>query len=96
MTFDANRADLCIGVIGTGAMGRGMTTAVGEAVNVTFRIESLTRNLKVPVLASAAFMKDWAAGQSLYQNAGIHPVKGQPDPVEVYSLVDTPTMSLPT
>ena len=87
---------LHVGDVALGAMGRGMTTAVGEAVNVTFRIESLTRNLKVPVLASAAFMKDWAAGQSLYQNAGIHPVKGQPDPVEVYSLVDTPTMSLPT
>ena len=24
MGFDANRADLCIGVIGTGAMGRGI------------------------------------------------------------------------
>ena len=24
MAFDANRADLCVGVIGTGAMGRGI------------------------------------------------------------------------
>jgi adenylate cyclase len=87
---------LHIGDVALGAMGRGMTTAVGEAVNVTFRIESLTRNLKVPVLASSVFMQGWEAGQSLYQNAGIHPVKGQPDPVEVYSLVDIPTVSLPT
>lgn len=85
---------LHVGDVALGAMGRGMTTAVGEAVNVTFRIESLTRNLKVPVLASAAFMHGWAAGESLYQNAGIHPVKGQPDPVEVYSLVDVPTVAL--
>jgi adenylate cyclase len=85
---------LNVGDVALGAMGRGVTTAVGEAVNVTFRIESLTRKLQVPVLASAAFMNGWAAGQELYQNAGIHAVKGQPEPVEVYSLVDVPTITL--
>jgi adenylate cyclase len=85
---------LHIGDVALGAMGRGMTTAVGEAVNVTFRIESLTRKLQVPVLAGAPFLEGWAEGLSLFQNAGIHPVKGQPDPVEVYSLIDAPTLSL--
>ncbi|MBE7498153.1 MAG: adenylate/guanylate cyclase domain-containing protein [Verrucomicrobiaceae bacterium] len=85
---------LNIGDVALGAMGRGMTTAVGEAVNVTFRIESLTRKLQVPVLAGAPFLDGWQEGLSLYQNAGIHPVKGQPDPVEVYSLIDVPTMAL--
>jgi adenylate cyclase len=85
---------LNIGDVALGAMGRGMTTAVGEAVNVTFRIESLTRKLQVPVLAGAPFMDGWPEGLSIYQNAGIHPVKGQPDPVEVYSLIDAPTLSL--
>lgn len=85
---------LNVGDVALGAMGRGNTTAVGEAVNVTFRIESLTRKLQVPVLAGAPFLQGWAEGHRLYQNAGIHPVKGQPDPVEVYSLIDTPTMSL--
>lgn len=85
---------LHIGDVALGAMGRGMTTAVGEAVNVTFRIESLTRKLQVPVLAGAPFLEGWPEGLSLFQNAGIHPVKGQPDPVEVYSLIDAPTLSL--
>lgn len=77
---------LNIGEVALGAMGRGVNTAVGEAVNVTFRIESLTRKLEKPVLASADFLEDWPEGQELYEHAGVHPVKGQPDPVEVYSL----------
>jgi class 3 adenylate cyclase len=85
---------LNIGDVALGAMGRGITTAVGEAVNVTFRIESLTRKLQVPVLAGAPFLKDWQEGYKLFQNVGIHPVKGQPDPVEVYSLIDVPTMAI--
>ena len=86
---------LNVGDVALGAMGRGNNTAVGEAVNVTFRIESLTRKLQVPVLAGAPFLTGWAEGLQLYQNAGIHPVKGQPDPVEVYSLIDFPTVSIP-
>ncbi len=85
---------LNIGDVALGAMGRGNTTAVGEAVNVTFRIESLTRKLQVPVLAGAPFLNNWPEGLQIYQNAGVHPVKGQPEPVEVYSLIDVPTMSL--
>lgn len=85
---------LNIGDVALGAMGRGMTTAVGEAVNVTFRIESLTRKLQVPVLAGSPFLEGWDEGLSFYQNAGIHPVKGQPDPVEVFSLIDVPTLSI--
>jgi adenylate cyclase len=84
---------LNIGDVALGAMGRGNTTAVGEAVNVTFRIESLTRKLQVPVLASDSFLKGWPNGRQLYQHVGIYPVKGQPDPLEVYSLIDVPAMA---
>ena len=85
---------LNIGDVALGAMGRGNTTPVGEAVNVTFRIESLTRKLQVPVLASDSFLWDWPEGHQLYQNVGINHIKGQPDPVEVYSLIDVPTMAI--
>ena len=64
-----------------------MNTAVGEAVNITFRIESLTRKLEQPVLASAAFINGLPEAGSIFQPAGTHMVKGQPDPVEVYGLV---------
>lgn len=79
---------LNIGEVALGAMGRGVNTAVGEAVNVTFRIESLTRKLQVPVLAGAPFVDGWPEGPVHYKNVGIHPVKGQPEPVEVYTLVE--------
>jgi adenylate cyclase len=85
---------LNIGDVALGAMGRGNTMPVGEAVNLTIRIESLTRKLQVRVLASDSFLKDWPEGHQLYQNVGIHTVKGQPDQVEVYSLIDVPTMAI--
>jgi adenylate cyclase len=72
------------GEVALGAMGRGVHTAVGEAVNVTFRIEGLTRKLDSPILASADFIRGWEPGTTLYQNAGVHPVKGQPEPIEVW------------
>jgi adenylate cyclase len=78
-----------IGDVALGAMGRGVNTAVGEEVNVTFRIESLTRTLQVPVLVSAAFIQGWPEGLLHYRPAGIHPVKGQPEPVEVYALIES-------
>lgn len=80
---------LNIGDVALGAMGRGVNTAVGEAVNVTFRIESLTRKLQVPVLAGAPFLEGWPEGLQHFKNVGIHPVKGQPEPVEVYALVES-------
>jgi len=80
---------LNVGEVALGSMGRGVNTAVGEAVNVTFRIESLTRKLQVPVLAGAPFVEGWPGGIKEYKNVGVHPVKGQPDPVEVYALVES-------
>lgn len=77
---------LNIGPVALGAMGRGVNTAVGEAVNITFRIESLTRKLEQPVLASAAFVEGIEGAPSLFENVGTHNVKGQPEPVEVYAL----------
>ncbi len=77
---------LNIGPVALGAMGRGVNTAVGEAVNITFRIEGLTRKLGQPVLASAAFVQGLPEAPSLFDHAGTHEVKGQPGPVEVYSF----------
>jgi adenylate cyclase len=75
---------LHVGEVAMGAMGRGVNTAVGEAVNVTFRIEGLTRKLETPVLASADFVSGCGEAGDHFENAGVHVLKGQPDPVEVY------------
>jgi adenylate cyclase len=78
---------LHLGEVALGAMGRGVNTAVGEAVNVTFRIEALTRRLNTRVLASADFIHRWPDVTQCFEPAGIHEVKGQPEPVEVYKLI---------
>ena len=78
---------LHVGPVALGAMGRGVNTAVGEAVNVTFRIEALTRRLSQPVLTSAAFLDGWEPGAKKYRSLGPQALKGQPDPVEVFAPV---------
>lgn len=80
------RVGLHVGDAAMGAMGKGINTAVGDAVNLVFRIESLTRALDAGVLASAAFVIDWEEGRDLFDPRGSHEVKGHPDKVEVFSL----------
>ena len=58
-------------------------TVIGPAVNRAARLESLTKELKVPVLASAEF-KD-ATIQPL-RSMGMHTLRGVPQPVEVFTL----------
>jgi adenylate cyclase len=82
------RVGLHVGDAAMGAMGKGINTAVGDAVNLVFRIESLTRTLDAGVLASAAFVVDWEQGRDLFEPRGSHEVKGHPDKVEVFSLKD--------
>ncbi len=77
---------LHVGEVALGAMGRGVNTAVGEAVNVTFRIESLTRKLETPVLISEDFANGWPGASEYFEPAGTHEVKGQPEPVAVWRL----------
>jgi adenylate cyclase len=74
------------GVVAQGFMGRGISTAVGDAVNVTFRIESLTRELDTTVLASHEFVSSWVEAKSFFVPAGKHPLKGQSESLKVYKL----------
>jgi adenylate cyclase len=58
-------------------------TVIGPAVNRAARLESLTKELGVPVLASAEF-KD-ATAQPMV-SMGRHTLRGVPEPVEVFTL----------
>lgn len=58
-------------------------TVIGPAVNLVSRIEGLCKILDKPVLTSAAFAA--ISGNRLI-SAGAHPVRGLPDPVEVFGL----------
>lgn len=71
-----------VGMVALGPMGKGLSTALGDAVNVTFRIETLTRAVDQPVLVSAAFAE--GLGESAtFRSFGSHQVKGRAEPVEV-------------
>jgi adenylate cyclase len=64
-------------------------TVIGPAVNRAARLESLTKELKVPVLASAEFNE--ATTQPMVSK-GFHTLRGVPQPVEVFTL---PSSELP-
>ena len=77
---------LHVGEVAIGAMGKGINTALGDAVNVTFRIEGLTRKLGKPLLVSSDFVDGMAEGRRYFESCGRHEVKGRPEDVEVFSL----------
>ena len=80
------RVGLHLGEVALGAMTKGNNTALGDAVNLAFRLESLTRELDSSVLASAAFLDGWEEGKSHFAARGFQRIKGHPAPVEVFSL----------
>lgn len=79
------RIGLHVGRVAVGNMGKGVNTALGDAVNVAFRIEALTRRTDRPILVSAAFLDDWSDGRPDFESCGRHAVKGLPEPIEVFA-----------
>ena len=77
---------LHIGDAAVGAVARGTRTALGDAVNIAFRIEALTRNLGRPILVSGDFLKDWEAGQALFDPCGSYELKGYSGATELFAL----------
>lgn len=80
------RIGIHIGTVAVGAMGKGISTALGDAVNTVFRIEGLTRLVGQPLLVSAAFVNGWGPDRPSFRSFGFHPVKGRAEPVEVFAL----------
>lgn len=70
-----------------GAMVRGQKTALGDAVNLAFRIESLTRTVGNPLVLSEAFVAGWEEGKGRCRSCGEHALKGIPAPVKIF-IVD--------
>ena len=81
---------LHLGKVAHGQMGQGTFTMLGDAVNITFRVESLTRPLKRDVLVSEEFLAGWDDGHGLCRHEGSHIVKGRTTPLEVYSVESYP------
>jgi len=68
-----------------GARGRLDFTAIGPAVNVASRLETLTKDLKRSVLLSSAFAK-FAGQAELLEPLGTFILRGLKDPIDVFAL----------
>ncbi|BCX47790.1 adenylatecyclase [Haloferula helveola] len=73
-----------VGAMVYGAFGSGEFTLIGDAVNLAFRLESMTRPLDAPVLLSANVLDGWEDGRENCRPLGSHSVKGRAEPVEVW------------
>lgn len=60
-------------------------TVIGPAVNVASRLESLTKEIKRPVLLSKAFV-EMAGCKSKLENLGSFPLRGVGEPIDVYAF----------
>lgn len=74
-----------------GAIGPGEFTLIGDAVNLTFRLETLTREVDHKVLLSAELLAGWQAGRDYCRYLGPRQVKGRAQMVEVYALEQPPS-----
>ncbi|MGV1845680.1 MULTISPECIES: adenylate/guanylate cyclase domain-containing protein [unclassified Rhizobium] len=60
-------------------------TVIGPAVNVASRLESLTKEIKRPVLLSRAFV-EMASCSGVLENLGSYPLRGLGDPIDVFAF----------
>ncbi len=73
-----------------GGMSQGEFTLVGDSVNLTFRLETLTRTLKKPVLESGDFMRELPNARTYGRGMGVHKVKGRAQGVEAHAITQFP------
>jgi adenylate cyclase len=81
------RIGIHLGQVSVGTMGKGISTALGDAVNLAFRIEGLTRVIGRPIAVSAAFLGDWPEGAARFESCGQHAVKGYKETIEVFAPI---------
>lgn len=78
------------GKVAYGGMSQGEFTLVGDPVNLTFRMESLTRKLGHSVLLSGDFARLVPGRADLTKALGVHQVKGRAQGVEIVALTGFP------
>ncbi|MCF6313967.1 MAG: adenylate/guanylate cyclase domain-containing protein [Verrucomicrobiales bacterium] len=95
-TFDQIGQDFSSGIalhmgeVAYGGMSHSEFTLVGDPVNLTFRLEGLTRDLNQSVLASSVFFENWPEGADYKKDLGSHQVKGRAKPVQVCAITSFP------
>lgn len=94
--FENTNRDFKIGValhtgkVAYGGMSQGEFTLVGDPVNLTFRLESLTRDLERDLLVSGEFYRNLPGARKFCKNLGVHKVKGRAQGVEVFGVESFP------
>lgn len=78
------------GKVAYGGMSQGEFTLVGDPVNLTFRLETLTRELNETVLVSGDFAQLIPGRGKFTRNLGVHQVKGRARGVEVAAITGFP------
>lgn len=78
------------GKVAYGGMSQGEFTLVGDPVNLTFRLESLTRSLKYDVLLSGEMVRALPDAREHSASLGVHKVKGRAQGVEVFGVTSFP------
>lgn len=81
---------LNVGKVAYGGMSQREFTLVGDPVNLTFRLEHITREMGHPVLVTGDFLRDWPQGRQFCESLGVRQVKGRAQPVEVWRVRDFP------
>ncbi len=83
---------LHMGEVAWGQVGQGGLTMLGDAVNTTFRIQALTRNLGSDVLVSSEFLDGYQDGENHVRPLGTHALKGRVAPVDLYAVQSAPEL----
>lgn len=78
------------GKVAYGGMSQGEFTLVGDPVNLTFRIEALTRKLNCDIVTTKEFVHLDTSVMQHCENLGTHEVKGRVEPVEVWGFRSFP------
>ena len=63
-------------------------TVIGASVNLASRLESLTRQFPQHSILISGTLRELLGDHAVVQRLGLCPVKGWPDPIEVFSLQD--------
>ena len=79
-----------MGEVAYGGMSQSEFTLVGDPVNLTFRLENLTRLLDENILTSSVLFENWPEGAQYKNDLGPHKVKGRAKPVDVCSITSFP------
>ncbi len=93
VTFSTGVA-LHLGQVAHGGMSAREFTVLGDAVNVAFRMEAMTREFDCQIITSAEFLDGWEDGKKHCQPLGSHQVKGRSAPVKLFA-VEVPPSPVP-